>query len=255
MGLQLKRAKLMLVRDLGDGKTAIVWWRVLGYIAVLVGGVIAAKLAIGFLFNVQIDGFVVLPQTLGGLMFLLVAIEQQRSKIIYGNWRFRISLSGMLGLTLLAAIFIASVMQSIRVNQREFQFSKEAQANIQSIMGAGETYSHARGGRFVVVVTRPSFSGDDLRKVIQAAKPDHDSSCRIVSLNIWGTGVSETDLQFLSDCPQLEVLTTSLGPFERHTIDQLKQLRNLKSLILDRTKFSQQQLLELQESLRGVRIN
>ncbi len=245
----------MLVRDLGTGKTAIVWWRVLGYVAVLIGGVIVAKLGIGFLFDVEIDWLMVLPQTLGGLLFLLVAIEQQRSKIIYGNWRFRISLTGMLGLTLLAAIFIASIMHLIRVSQREFQFSTDAQAKIQSIMGSGQTYSQSRGGRFVVVVTRTSFSGDDLRQVIRAAKPDDEPSCRIVSLNIWGTSVTEADLQSLYECPNLEVLTTSVGPFESQTVERLKQLRKLKSLIIDRTKFSEEQLHELQESLAGVSIN
>lgn len=244
----------MLVRDLGGGRPSIQWWRVLAYIGTLGCGVIVAKFGIGLLFDVEVDWMTLLPQILGGLLFVLVAIEQQRSKIIFGKWRFRISLSGMLGITLLAAVFIASVMHLIRVNQSEIKFSADAQAAIQSIMGAGQTYSQARGGRFVVVVTRPSFSGDDLREVIQAARPDDESTCRIVSLNIWGTSVSETDLQHLSECKQLEILTTSIGPFDRQTIEQLQGLKKLKSLIIDRKKFSEQQLTELQNALKGVRI-
>ncbi|MFO0940245.1 MAG: hypothetical protein U0930_05705 [Pirellulales bacterium] len=244
----------MFVRDLGSGKTGIVWWRFLGYVSVLVGGILVAKYGIGLLFDVEIDWLAVFPQLLGGLLLLLVAIEQQRSKIIYGNWRFRFSLSGMLGITLLAAIFIASVLHMIRASQREFEFSANVQAAIHSIMVGGQTYSQVRGGRFVVVVTRPSFSGDDLRKVIQAAKPDENSPCRIVSLSFWGTSVSEADLQHLNECKQLEVLTTSIGPLGPQTIEMLKGLRKLKSLIIDRKKFSDQQLDDLQMALKGVKI-
>lgn len=243
------------VRDLGDGKTEIRWSRILLFVGTLTLGSGAALLGISYLFDVESQWKFVLPQIASAMIYLVIAIEMQKQRIIVGRWSGRFSLLGMLWISFFVAILLAIAINIAQSSQREFEFGQKVVDSIQAITQSGHTYSQSRGGRFVVVVTRSDFTDQDLAAVIRAATSDSSSPCQIISLVVWGTAVTEQGLAQLESCPQLETLSTSTGPFSEATRAKLAGLQQLKDLTLDETKFTADELQQLRSSIPHTRIN
>jgi hypothetical protein len=243
------------VRDLGGGRTAIHWRQVLLFLGTLTLGTCLALLGTSYLFDAEIQWVMVLPQFAASMIYLIVAIEMQRQRIIVGKWAWRFSLAGMLWVTLFVAALLGIALNIAQTTQREFASGQKAIDSIEAITRSGSTYSQSRGGRFVVMVTRSDFDDTDLAKVIEAATIDGESSCRIISLVIWGTAVTDQGLARLDKCSQLEVLSTSVGPFSDATQSRLAGLRKLKDITLDESKFTGEELGELRVKIPHARIN
>jgi hypothetical protein len=243
------------VRDLGNGQTAIRWSRILLFVGTLTLGAGAALLGISYLFDVESQWTMVLPQIAAAMIYLVIAIEMQKQRIIVGRWSGRFSLVGMLWISFFVAILLAIAFNIAQSTQREFAFGQKVVDAIQAITQSGQTYSQSRGGRFVVVVTRTDFNDQDLAEVIRAATSEDGSPCQIISLVIWGTAVTEEGLAQLESCPRLEVLSTSAGPFSEATRAKLAALQRLRDMTLDETKFTVDELRQLRASIPQARIN
>ncbi len=243
------------VRDLGDGKAAVRWSRIVLFVGILTLGSGVALLGISYIFDVESQWKMVLPQIAAAMICLVIAVEIQKQRIAVGRWSWRFSLAGMLWITLFVAVLLALVINIAQSTQREFAFGKKVVDSIKAITLSGDTYSQTRGGRFVVVVTRTDFNDEDLAEVIRAATPEGNSPCQIISMVIWGTAVTEQGLAQLESCPKLEVLSTSAGPFSEFTRLRLAGLRRLKDITLDETKFTVDDLKQLKSSIPHARIN
>lgn len=243
------------VRDLGDGKAAVRWSRIVLFVGILTLGSGVALLGISYIFDVESQWKMVLPQIAAAMICLVIAVEIQKQRIVVGRWSWRFSLAGMLWITLFVAVLLALAINIAQSTQREFAFGKKVVESIKAITQSGETYSQSRGGRFVVVVTRSDFSDEDLAKVIRVATSEGDSNCQIISMVIWGTSVTEQGLAQLESCPQLEVLSTSAGPFSESTRSRLAGLRRLRDITLDKTKFTVDDLEQLRSSIPHARVN
>lgn len=243
------------VRDLGDGKAAVRWSRIILFVGILTLGSGVALLGISYLFDVESQWRMVLPQIAAAMIYLVIAVEMQKQRIAVGRWSWRFSLAGMLWITLFVAVLLALAINIAQSTQREFAFGKKVVETIKAITRSGDTYSQSRGGRFVVVVTRSDFNDADLAEVIRAATSEGDSNCQIISMLIWGTSVTEQGLAQLEHCPQLEVLSTSAGPFSESTQSRLAGLRRLRDITLDKTKFTIDELKQLRSSVPHARIN
>ena len=243
------------VRDLGNGKAAVRWSRIILFVGVLTLGSGVGLLGISYFFEVESQWKMVLPQIAAAMIYLVIAVEMHKQRIAVGRWSWRFSLAGMLWITLFVAVLLAVAINIAQSTQREFAFGKKVVESIKAITRSGDTYSQSRGGRFVVVVTRSDFNDADLAEVIRAATSEGDSSCQIVSMLIWGTSVTEQGLAQLENCPQLEVLSTSAGPFSESTRASLTGLRRLRDLSLDESKFTVDDLKQLRSSIPHARIN
>lgn len=243
------------VRDLGDGKSAVRWSRVVLFVGILTLGSGAGLLGISYIFEVELQWKLVLPQIAASLIYLVIAIEMQKQRIVTGRWSWRFSLAGMLWITLSVAVLVTVALNIAQSTQREFAFGNKAIESIQQVTRSGETYCQSRGGRFVVIVTRSDFNNEDLETVIRKATSESNATCQIISLVLWGTAVTENGLAKLENCPQLEVLSTSAGPFSDSTRLKLAGLRRLRDITLDETKFSVEELQMLRSSIPHTRIN
>ena len=243
------------VRDLGDGKTAVRWSRVILFVGTLTLGSGLGLLGISYIFDVESQWKMVLPQIAAAMICLVIAVEMQKQRIVVGRWSWRFSLAGMFWITLFVAVLLAVTLNIAQSTQREFAFGKKVVESIQAITQSGNTYSQSRGGRFVVVVTRTDFNDDDLAEVIRTATSEGSSTCQIISLVVWGTAVTEQGLAQLESCPKLEVLSTSAGPFSESTRLKLAGLRRLKDITLDESKFTRDELSQLRSSIPHARIN
>lgn len=136
----------------------------------------------------------VLPQIAAALIYLVIAVEIQKQRLVVGRWSWRFSLAGMLWITLFVALLLAVALNIAQSTQREFAFGQKVVESIQAITQSGNTYSQSRGGRFVVVVTRSDFNDEDLAEVIRNATSEGNSTCQIISLVVWGTAVTEQGL-------------------------------------------------------------
>ncbi len=247
--------RIGFVRDLGERKTSILWSRVFLFIATLTLGTCLALVCISYLFDVESQWKFVLPQVAAAMVFLIIAIEAQRQRILVGKWSWRFSLGGIFWITLFVAVFISGALNIAYSTEREFAFGQKVIEAVQQITKSGNTYSQSRGGRFVVVVTRTDFSDSDLANVIKAATKEGERASRIVSLVIWGTAVTDQGLANLENCPKLEVLSTSVGPFSEAVQSKLTALRKLRESTLDDSKFTQKELLQLRSKIPKVLIN
>jgi hypothetical protein len=243
------------VRNLGDGKTALRWSRITLYVTTITLGSGVALFGISYFFDVESQWQIVLPQIAAAMIYLFIAVEMQKQRIVVGRWSWRFSIAGMLWITFFVAVLLAVTLNIAQSAQREFASGKKVVASIQAITQSGTTYSKSRGGRFVVVVTRSDFDDEDLAEVIRVAKAEGRSSSQIISLVVWGTAVTEQGLAKLESCPQLEVLSTSAGPFSEATLTILAGLRRLKDITVDETKFTVDELDRLRSRLPNTRVN
>ena len=244
-----------LVRDLGEGNSAVRWSRVFLFVGILFLGSGVGFLGVSYVFDVESARKMSVVQIAVTLIYLVVAVEMQKQRIAVGRWSLRFSLGGILWLTLLIAVLLAVTINIAHSKQQRIAFGKKVIESVKAIIQRGDAYRQSRDGLFVVNVTRADFNDEDLAEVIRAATPEGDSRCQIISLSICGTAVTGQGLAQLENCHQLEVLSTSVGPISKETTSKLAGLRRLRDITLDETKFTVDDLEQLKSSIPHARIN
>lgn len=247
-----------LVRDLGDGRTAIRWYRVGFIVCLMTVACTAIPLGLAYYRDVDTPWLAVLPQFFLSMLWLLFSIEVQRQVIETGTWQWRFSIGGMFFMTFLVALACATVVNMIQASKREFAFTAQVKETVQLIIknNGGDIYAQSRGGRFVITVIRTDFNDNDLARVIDATKRTGDSVSLIVSISLLNTSVTEAGLKQLEQCPKLEVLSLSLAPpLSKEAITSLTKLRKLKFLSVTGRKFTTEELNELHKAMPTVNVN
>ena len=74
----------------------------------------------------------VLAQIAAAMIYLVIAVETQKQRIVVGRWSWRFSLAGMLWITVVVAVLLAVALNIAQSTQREFAFGKKVVETIQA---------------------------------------------------------------------------------------------------------------------------
>jgi hypothetical protein len=190
------------------------------------------------------------------LAFLATVIELQRQNLKPGKSGVRFDLTYLFVATLLAAMFFGSVTAEIRASQRGFQRNNEIKTELEKLIGGGNVYlSGHNGKRITCEITRKDFSDSELADLIEASRDSDSSVCEITMLVLEATAVTDSGIQKLSACQELEYLALPPIALSDATLEKLTQCRKLKYLILNQKKLTESQLNQLYEKLPNTKIN
>ncbi len=252
---KLKVSRFPWVR-MGDQGPVICW----GPVSMLAGGTLIGYLIAQTFLCLYLD----VPFRLGmlsalfsaQLAFFATLVELQRQNLKPGKSAFRFNLTYLFILTLLIAVFFASIMSDFRTSQRGFERNEVVKAELEKLMGGGNVYMGAPNGkRITCEVTRKDFSDSDLRSLIKASRGIDSDVSELIMLVLESTAVTENGLQSISTCKKLEILALPAITLSDATLESLAKCKNLKFLTLDQKKLSAAQIDLLSEKLPNTKIN
>ena len=158
-----------LVIDQG-GEPIVRWRRVAAFVGIVVGSNALAMLLLSLVIGIPFKLSLVFVVSCGAIVFLTIAVELQRQRVLSGEWRYRLSISTGLILMIEAACFFAVVGNEIRANQQGHAANLVLKAKLEQLIDGGNAYINAIEGTGVSCdVTRASFDDEDLQKLIQLA--------------------------------------------------------------------------------------
>ena len=163
-----------------------------------------------------------------------VVVELQLQVLQYGAWRLRYSLRSVLLLTTVAAAFFALASYNFRKNQREFAYNAELKGDLEAVIQGGTVSISNPGGRGILCqITRPSFSDDDLARVIDLASRGSMQTCELGHLFLGVTSVTNAGICQLAGCQKLIFIELPPIDLSDEAIKALAKCRRLESLVID----------------------
>ena len=91
------------------GNPSVRWGRVAAFVGIVVGSNALAMLLLSLVIGVPFKLALVFEVSCGAIVFLTIAVELQRQRVLTGEWRFRLSISTVLILMIMAACFFAVI--------------------------------------------------------------------------------------------------------------------------------------------------
>lgn len=238
------------------GKPCVRWGRVTAFVGTVLSVNALAMLLFSLVLGVRFHLPLLFLMSCGAVVFLTLAVELQRQRVLTGEWRFRLSISTGLILMILAACFFAVLGDEIRVNQRGHAANLILKTKLEELIDGGMAYISAADGTGVSCdVSRASFSDDDLRELIQLASERTPGISQISFLNIEKTSVTDTGLQAVRLCPHLTHLFLPAFPLRNETIASIVACPKLKYLSLDERKLTSEQMAVLRKALPKLILN
>jgi hypothetical protein len=250
-----KSTDLTWVRDL-DGRPRVRWGRVLAFIAGVAAIDSLATLVVARLTDMPFNGAAVLAPLCGAAAFLVLAVELQRQRVRYGQWRFRFGMSALLLLTAVAALFFAVATGSLRESRRLLAENGILKDELEAVMEGGTASISMPGGRGITCqVTRPGFSDADLARIIDLASRGGTRPCELSTLFLGKTSITDAGVCQLAVCEKLVLVELPPLNLSDEAIDVLSQCRRLEFLLIDERRLRAAQIDRLRGFLPRLRLN
>jgi hypothetical protein len=214
-----------------------------------------ATATIGQLTDMPMNVAATLVSLCGAATFLVLAVELQRQRIRSGQWRFRFGLGALLLAMAIAAVFFAVMASACRQNQQSFAESQTLKSELEAVLRGGTVSISMPGRGITCQVTRPTFSDDDLARVIDLASAGGTRTCELTMLFLAGTGVTNAGLCRLAACEKLTLVEPPPLNLSDEAVDALSKCGRLEFLPIDESRLSAAQIARLRESLPRLRLN
>ena len=238
------------------GKPCVRWGRVIAFVGTVFGVNALAMLLLSLVLGVRFQLPLLFLMSFGAVVFLTIAVELQRQKVLTGEWRFRFSISTGLLLMILAACFFAILGNEIRLNQRGHAANLVLKTKLEELIDGGSAYISTVDGTGVSCdVSRTSFSDDDLQKLVQLASERTPGISQISFLNLEKTSVTDAGLQTVRLCPHLTHLFLPVFQPSNESIASIVACPKLKYLSLDESKLTSEQIAVLTRTLPNLILN
>ena len=248
-------ADLKWVIDQG-GMPCVQWGRVAAYIGIVVGANAMAMFMLSLVIGVRFKLPLLFVLSCGTFVYMTLAVELQRQRVLTGERRLRLSISTGLILMILAACFFAVIGNEIRTNQRGHTSNLALKNKLEELIDGGNAYvSTIEGTGVSCDVLRASFSDDELQKLIQLTSERTPGISQITLLNLEKTSVTDAGLQVVQLCPHLTCLFLPALRLSNESIKSLVSCSKLKYLTLDESKLTSDQLAALRKSLPKLMLN
>ncbi len=232
------------------------WGRVAAYIGIVVGANAMAMFMLSLIIGVRFKLPLLFVLSCGPMVYMTLAVELQRQRVLTGERRLRLSISTGLILMIIAACFFAVIGNEIRANQLGHTANLALKTKLEELIDGGNAYISTMEGTGVsCYVSRTSFSDAELQQLIQLASERTPGISQITLLNLEKTNVTDAGLQQVHLCPHLTCLfLPSLRP-SNESIKSLATCSKLKYLTLDESKLTSDQLAALRKSLPKLMLN
>jgi len=212
--------------------------------------------AVGWLTEMPTNVTATLAPLCGAAAFLLLAVELQRQRVLSGQWRFRFGLRALFLVTATAAVFFALVASAFRQNQQALAENQTVKDELETVLRGGTVTISMPGGRGITCqVTRPTFSDEDLARIIDLASYGGTRACELTTLFLAGTGVTDAGVRRLAACEKLVFVDLPPLKLSDEAVDALSKCRRLEFLLIDERGLSAGQVARLRESLPRLRLN
>lgn len=248
-------SSLLWVREVA-GQARLRWGRIAAFFAAILAGELFGSLVVGRFTGTATNPVVLLAMLCGPAAYLVIVVELQLTRLRSGVWRFHYSLRAILILTAIAASFFGLTSYAYRENQRAFAFNAELKRELEAVIQDGVVSISNPGGRGILCqVARPSFSDDDLAKVIALASRGGTGSCELEHLFLEATSVTSAGICQLAGCEKL--VFVALPPIALNTaaIKSLAKCKRLEAVLTDERKLSAKQLDQLRKALPRILLN
>jgi hypothetical protein len=247
---------LTLVRDVA-GQVRVRWGRItrfLGYFAV---GIFLATAICGRFASMRVSmASAALPLCLVAA-YLVLVVDVQTQRLRSGHWGFRFSKRAIMLWTAITAVFLALTTAAVRDNQRGHAESERLTKELEAVVNGGSVAIGGVWGRNIFChVTRPTFSDDDLARIIELASHGGTRPCELSNLTLAGTSITSVGVCKLAACEKL--LFLELGPIvlSDDAIDSIAKCRRLETLWIDeRRLLTAEQMDRLRNALPDVTLN
>ena len=251
--LQAKHFTWILLDERGS---TVRWGRVCTFAGVLILGNLFAQAILNVTLQVPFRLGIILAVLSAQLAYLATVVELQRQYLKAGKSVFRFDLTYLFVSTLLAALFIASLVAEIGASRRGMQRNNEIKAQLEKLIDGGSVYLSGQAGkRISCVITRPDFSDAELIDLIEFSRGSDLGVSEITMLVLDVTAVTDNGLQSLSACPKLETIALPPIALSDATLEKLAACSKLRYLTLDQKKLTETQLNQLVEKLAKTKIN
>ncbi|HEV3339821.1 MAG TPA: hypothetical protein VG125_05675, partial [Pirellulales bacterium] len=173
-----------------------------------------------------------------------------------GQWRFRFGLGALLIATAVAAAFFALTASAFRQTQQSFAESQTLKNELEAVLRTGTVSISMPGGRGITCqVTRPTFSDDDLGRIIRLASSGGTRTCELTTLFLAGTGVTNAGVCRLAACEKLVFVELPPLNLSDEAVDALAKCRRLEFLLIDERRLSAAQIARLRQLVPRLRLN
>jgi len=225
------------------GKPCVRWGRITAFVGTVFGVNALSMFLLSLVLGVRFQLPRLFLMSCGAVVFLTIAVELQRQRVLTGEWRFRLSISTGLILMILAACIFAVLGNEIRVNQRGHAANLALKTKLEELIDGGNAYiSTVEGTGVSCDVSRASFSDDDLRELVQLACERTPGISQISLLNLEKTSVTDAGLQAVRLCPHLTHLFLPAFRLSNESIASIVTCPKLKYLSLDESKLTSEQM-------------
>ena len=237
------------------GQPRIRWARIVALVLAVFGFYMAVSLLLSFSLGMQFRFAVAFLMTLGVLSGLVVAVELQRQRVLTGRWSFRLSISALLILTTLAALFFLVIGNDLNAMRLGHEANRVTKAELEELMDGGDAYISSPDGTGVTCsITRASFSDAELVALIQISARRSQGVSQIAYLNLEKTSVTDVGVRRLDSCPHLYLLALPRMALSDEAISNIAKCKELTHLLMAESNLTAKQFTALRNSLPKLKL-